>query len=127
MTIQFRNSETLSPPPGHYSHYTIAGGFVFVSGQLPVDKFGVPQTTGTFAEQTAFVFAKIEACLLSAGVTKQQLVQVRVYVTDMVNWPEFNQLYSEWMGNTRPARAVAGVAQLHYDAALEVEVVAYHS
>lgn len=127
MAIQFKNSETLSAPAGHYSHYTVAGGFVFISGQLPSDKDGILQTARSFAEQTALVFNKIDTCLDSAGMSKQQLVQVRVYVTDMANWPEFNQLYAKWMGDSRPARAVAGVAQLHHDAALEIEAIAYNN
>lgn len=118
------NSPALSPPGGHYSHVCIAAGQVFLSGQLPIGADGKPLTGAPFEAQVRQVLSNIEACLATAGVGKQHLLQVRVYVTDMAHWPAFNAIYADWIGAHRPARAVAGVAQLHFGLAVEVEAVA---
>jgi reactive intermediate/imine deaminase len=123
-SILCKNSQEISPPAGHYSHLSIANGFVMISGQLPITADGAHLADASFEEQTRQVLFNLESCLAAAGVGKQQLVQVRVYVTDIDQWPLFNRLYSHWLGEHRPARAVAGVAQLHYGCAVEVEAMA---
>ena len=118
------NSPNLAPPAGHYSHTCSAAGVVYVSGILPITVDGKALTGEAFETQTRQVLANLEACLESAGIGKTQLVQVRVYVTDIRQWPEFNRLYAEWIGNHKPARAVAGVLELHFGLAVEVEAIA---
>jgi enamine deaminase RidA (YjgF/YER057c/UK114 family) len=66
----------------------------------------------------------VAAALRAAGSSPQQLVQVRVYITDIALWPEFNALYASWIGAHRPARAVVPVPQLHHGLKIEVEAVA---
>lgn len=122
--IKLRNIEHVPAPVGHYSHTTTAGGFVFISGQLPVAADGSPLCDAPFEEQAQRVLQNLESCLACVGVTKQHLVSVRVYITDINLWPLFNTIYARWIGDHRPSRAVAGVAQLHYGAALEIEAVA---
>ena len=112
------------PPAGHYSHSTAAGGFVFISGQLPVTLDGEKKADASFEEQTRLALQNVDACLAGAGVSRQHLVSVRVYVTDINQWPTFNRIYGEWIGDFRPARAVAGVAELHYGFAVEIEAMA---
>jgi enamine deaminase RidA (YjgF/YER057c/UK114 family) len=80
-----------------------------------------------FERQAERVLANVDACLEAAGSDRTRLVQVRVYVTDMKCWPVFNQIYANWIGEYRPARAVAGVASLHHELLLEVEAVALPS
>ena len=122
--ITLNSSAGSFPPAGHYSHSTTAGGFVFISGQLPVTFGGEKKADASFEDQTRLVLQNIDACLAGAGVSRQHLVSVRVYVTDMNQWPTFNKIYWEWIGDFRPSRAVAGVAELHYGFALEVEAMA---
>lgn len=112
------------PPAGHYSHSTTAGGFVFISGQLPVTQDGEKKADASFEEQSKLALQNVDACLAGAGVSRQHLVSVRVYVTDINQWPTFNRIYGEWIGDFRPARAVAGVAELHYGFAVEIEAMA---
>ncbi|WP_058914390.1 RidA family protein [Entomohabitans teleogrylli] len=115
------------PPAGHYSHSCRAGGLVFVSGQLPVVAGTAHRPDAPFEEQVTQVLQNLDACLQGAGITRRQLAQVRVYITDMALWPVFDALYAQWIGESRPARAVVGVAHLHYGFALEVEAVALAS
>ena len=122
--IQSKNSAQLAQPAGHYSHVCIAGGFIHISGLLPLDQAGHALSGESFQIQVEQVLANLDACLECAGVTRDSLVQVRIYLTDMSAWPQFNDLYSKWIGDHRPARAVAGVASLHFDSNVEVEALA---
>lgn len=123
-SIQYINAPELTPPRGHYSHCVNTNGLVFISGQLPVDASGQAITTTSFKAQAELVLSNIDACLSAANITKAHLVQVRVYIADMNDWQEFNQIYAAWIGDYRPARAVAGVSELHFNAALEIEATA---
>jgi reactive intermediate/imine deaminase len=118
------NAAGLVPPLGRYSHVTIDGGIAYISGQLPIDTHGEPITTRSFSGQVKQVLANVDACLVSAGLTRGDLMQVRVYVTNIADWATFDDIYGEWIGSHRPARAVAGVKELHYGAAVEIEAVA---
>ena len=118
------NPEACAPPGGHYSHGTVANGFVFVSGQLPIAPTGEKLTTASFADQVRQVLANVEAVLLASGSSRSQMVQVRVYVDNLDNWPEFNTLYAHWLGSHRPSRAVVPTMPLHYGLKVEVEAVA---
>ena len=77
-----------------------------------------------FAEQAQQVLDNVAQALAGAGTSIDKLVQVRVYVTDIASWPEFNAIYAQWAGAARPARAVVPVPQLHYGFKIEVEAVA---
>lgn len=123
-SVQAISSNELAPPGGHYSHAVVAGGFVFVAGQLPIDANGTKLVDASFAVQAQQVLANVAAALRAAGSSPQQLVQVRVYITDIALWPEFNALYASWIGEHRPARAVVPVPQLHHGLKVEVEAVA---
>lgn len=112
------------PPAGHYSPTFAVGDLVFVSGQLPIDRNGVPLADRPFAEQVAQVLENVEVCLHSRGLTPRNLAQVRIYVSDIAHWSEFDALYAQWIGDHRPARAVVPVPVLHHGVALEIEATA---
>ncbi len=114
----------LSPPGGHYSHAIVAGGFVFVSGQLPITASGEKLADRPFEDQARQTLANVAAALVAAGSDVDRLVQVRVYVTDISDWPAFNSIYATWAGNARPARAVVPVPALHFGFRIEIEAVA---
>lgn len=114
----------MARPGGHYSHAVVGGGLVFVAGQLPIAPDGTKLSDAPFEQQAAQVLANVAAALRGAGSDIDQLVQVRVYLTDIGDWPAFNALYAAWIGETKPARAVVPVPQLHYGFRLEIEAVA---
>lgn len=118
------NPAGLAKPGGHYSHVAIANGFVFVSGQLPIDAQGEKLSGATFEVQAEQVLANVQAALEGAGSSIAQLVQVRVYIVDVEHWASFNQIYARWAGEARPARAVVPVPHLHYGLKIEVEATA---
>ena len=118
------NTSESFPPAGHYSASCTANGLVYVSGQLPVTFSGEKLADAPFSEQVRQVLENLDACLAGAGTSRARLVPVRVYVTSIAQWPEFNKVYAEWIGDFHPARAVAGVSELHYGSAVEVEAIA---
>ena len=114
----------MAPPGGHYSHGVVAAGLIFVAGQLPIAPDGKKLSDASFEVQVRQVLANVETVLTAAGSSVAQLVQVRVYITDIELWPEFNRLYALWAGDARPVRAVVPVPVLHYGLKLEIEAVA---
>jgi 2-iminobutanoate/2-iminopropanoate deaminase len=122
--IRTANPTTMAAPGGHYSHAVAGGGFVFVSGQLPIAPDGTKLNEAQFAAQAKQVLDNVAQALAGAGSSIEKLVQVRVYVTDIASWPAFNAIYAEWAGAARPARAVVPVPALHYGFKIEVEAVA---
>jgi reactive intermediate/imine deaminase len=123
-SIRTANPATMAAPGGHYNHAVAGGGLVFVSGQLPIAPDGSKLNEASFAEQAQQVLDNVAQALKGAGSGVDKLVQVRVYVTDIASWPEFNAIYASWAGSARPARAVVPVPQLHYGFKIEVEAVA---
>jgi len=123
-TVQHIAPESLAAPGGHYSHATVANGFVFVSGQLPIAPSGAKLTEASFEEQTRQVLDNVKAALVAASSGIDRLVQVRVYLDAIENWPAFNTLYAEWAGNARPARAIVPTGPLHFGFKIEIEAVA---
>lgn len=122
--ILCKNSLAIVPPAGHYSHVCVAGEQVFISGQLPIHPDGTTLSDRSFEEQARQVLENVDACLSCVGLDRTKLTQVRIYVTNIQNWPIFNELYASWIGEHRPARAVAGVSELHFGLGVEVEAVA---
>lgn len=114
----------LRPPGGHYSHFRKGGGLVFVSGQLPITPDGERLNDASFEAQTQQVLANLTAVLAAAGTSIDQLLQVRVYLDDIEDWPMFDRLYAAWLGPVKPARAVVPTKTLHYGFKVEVEAVA---
>lgn len=113
------------PPAGHYSPAVVSGGFVFVSGQLPVEpETGVPMADFSVEEQTRQVLANVAGILAAAGSSLDRVVNVTAYLTDVTLWGRFNAAYAEAMGAHRPARTVVPVPALHHGVAVEVSVVA---
>ena len=121
--LQRLNPSTLAAPGGHYSHAVVVNGLVFISGQLPITPQGVKLVDAPFERQAEQALANVQAALEGAGSSVAQLVQVRVYVDSMDNWPAFNAVYARWAGGSKPARAVVPVGPLHFGLKVEVEAV----
>ena len=122
--MALRDSPGLIAPRGHYSHVAVHGGVAYISGQLPLDPAGTPLADQPFDVQVQQVLSNLNDCLNTAGSSRQQLLSVTVYVTDIAQWPAFDAAYAQWLGAHRPSRAVACVADLHYGAPIEVQAVA---
>ena len=109
---------------GPYSQAVEVNGFVFLSGQLPID----PQTgdfvAGGVKEQTAQAFKNIRAILSEAGLSVDNIIKTTVFLSDMSLFAEMNEVYAEQFPGTFPARSAFAVKTLPKNALVEIEVVA---
>ncbi len=98
-------------PAGPYSHAVVANGFVFISGQGPVN----PETGAmpdAFADQVRQTFKNVQTILEAAGSSLDDVVKVNAYVTDLTRFAEFNDVYKEFFQNDPPARTTVATALL---------------
>lgn len=123
-SIHTFDSPQPTPPAGHYSHIATHRGVAYISGQLPVTPDGSPLAREPFEVQARQVLNNLDACPGTAGTSSERQISVAVYLTDIGDWSAFDQVYKEWLGTTRPARAVAGARELHHESAVEVHAVA---
>lgn len=112
-------------PGGHYSHAVAAGGFVFVSGQLPIPPDGKKDATLSIEQQTKVTLENVQYALRAAGAKLTDVVKVTAYLTSEDDWAAFNSVYAAFFGEHRPARAAVPVASLHYGFKIEIEAVAF--
>ncbi len=109
---------------GPYSQAVEASGFVFVSGQIPLDPVTGELVNGDIKKQAARVFENIKAILKASGCDLKNTVKVTVFVTDLSNFTAVNEVYSQYFGEHKPARSFVQVAGLPRGAQIEVEVIA---
>lgn len=109
---------------GPYSQGIIDNGRVYVSGQGPVDPETGDIISETVSEQTAQTLENIGAILDAAGTSFENILQANVYVTDMDNYEEVNEVYAEYMSEPYPARAAMEISRLPIDIEVEIEVIA---
>jgi 2-iminobutanoate/2-iminopropanoate deaminase len=102
------------------------GNFLFVSGQLPLDRGGT-LVNGTVAEECAQALENIRAILEAADGTIGDIVQCTIYVSDIAQWPEVDGIYGAFFAEVPvlPARAVVPVKELHYGAHIEIQAIAF--
>ncbi|MGL5839523.1 MAG: RidA family protein [Sphingorhabdus sp.] len=111
-------------PGGHYSQAIAHGGQLFISGQLPVLPDGAHDNAADFEAQARRAMANLIAIADAAGSGASQLIKVNAYIVGIENWPIFNRVFAEMMGDHRPARAIIPVPELHYDYRVEVDAIA---
>ncbi|HMQ31108.1 MAG TPA: RidA family protein [Chloroflexaceae bacterium] len=109
---------------GPYSQAIVAGGLVFVSGQLAVDPATGQLVEGDIGGMTRRIFANLEAVLEAAGSSLAKVVKVTVFLADMNDFQSMNAAYAEFFPENPPARSTVQVARLPRDARIEIEVVA---
>lgn len=109
---------------GHYVPGVISQGMLYVSGQLPIDPKTGALPEGGIKAQTRRALANVEAVLEAAGTTKDQVVQCRVYISNVAYWDEVNEVYAEFFGDHKPARVVVPSRELHCGALVEIEAIA---
>ncbi len=109
---------------GPYSQAIKAGGMVFCSGQIPIDPATGQFVSENVAEQTVQVFKNLEAVLKAAGTGLSNVVKTTVFLADMNDFTEMNEVYSHFFSENKPARATVQAARLPRDAKVEIECIA---
>jgi len=108
---------------GPYSQGILANGFVFASGQIPLDPATGELNTGTIEEQTRLVLKNLGAVLEAAGSSYDDAVKCTVFLQDMNDFSRMNQVYAEFFKAPFPARAAVQVARLPRDVKIEIEAI----
>lgn len=109
---------------GPYSQAVEANGFVFVSGQIPVDPASGNIVPGGVAEQTRQVLQNIETILQSAGYSMNDVVKTTCLLSDMKNFGAMNEVYATFFKEDAPARAAFQVVELPKGVMVEIEAIA---
>lgn len=109
---------------GPYSVATNYNGILYCSGQIAIDPETSKIISANFEEQVAQVLKNISAILKFNKIETKDILKATVFLLDMANFPKFNELYSNWLGEAKPARSTIGVAALPAGAIVEVEIIA---
>ncbi|HDJ97343.1 MAG: deaminase [Thermoprotei archaeon] len=117
-------TEKAPRPIGPYSQAVVAGGFIFGSGQIPIDPATGEIVEGDIEVQTQRVLENIKAVLEAAGSSLEKVVFVTVFLSDLSDYPRFNEVYAEYFGGSPPARTTVEVSRLPKGVKLEVNFIA---
>jgi len=109
---------------GPYSQAVEAGGFVFCSGQIPLDPATGQLVEGDVAAQTERVMDNLRAVLAAARLGSEHVVRTTIYLVDLADFPRVNEVYGKWFPLNPPARATVQVAALPRGARVEIDAVA---
>jgi 2-iminobutanoate/2-iminopropanoate deaminase len=109
---------------GAYAQAVRANGFLFLSGQIPLDPSSGQMIAGDVGPQTRRVLDNLRAVLEDAGSALERVVKSTIYLTDIKDFAVVNQIYAEYFPNAKPARATVAVAALPRGAAVEIDMIA---
>lgn len=108
---------------GPYSQGIVYNNLFFSSGQIPLTKEG-EMVDGDVKEQTHQVFSNLKAVLNEAGSSLEQVIKATVFIKDMNEFADINEVYGQYFSDHKPARSCVEVARLPKDAKVEIEVIA---
>ena len=109
---------------GPYSQAIRSNGFVFLSGQIPLDPATGTIVSGPVAAQTARVFENLRGVLEAAGLSLADVVKTTVFLKNMADFTEMNEVYARYFGIHRPARSTVEAARLPRDVQVEIDAIA---
>jgi len=109
---------------GPYSQAVKIAGFVFCSGQIPIDPNTGNFVSDNVAEQTTQVLKNLSAVLEAAGTDLNSVVKTTVFLADMNDFTAMNEVYARFFNDNKPARATVQAARLPRDARVEIECIA---
>jgi 2-iminobutanoate/2-iminopropanoate deaminase len=109
---------------GSYSQAIEAGGFIFVSGQIPLIPATGELVEGSVEVQTARVLENLKAILDAAGSSLENVVKTTVYITSMDDFAKVNGIYGQYFQENPPARVCVEVSKLPKGALVEIDVIA---
>ncbi|MCT4592593.1 MAG: RidA family protein [Candidatus Gracilibacteria bacterium] len=117
------NAEKAPKAIGPYSQAIIANNMLFASGQIALNPETMKITGENVKAQAKLVLQNIQAILNEAGLTKENIVKTTIFLNDMGDFAQVNEVYSEYFQDHKPARSTIEVARLPLDALVEIEIV----
>jgi 2-iminobutanoate/2-iminopropanoate deaminase len=124
MSVQHVHTDHAPAAIGPYAQATIAGGFLFTAGQIPLDPSTGQVVDGDVVAQAEQVLRNLSAVLHAAGCTWGDVVKTTVFLHDMADFPRVNEVYARALGEARPARSTVQVAALPRAVKVEIEAIA---
>ena len=118
------NTTNAPEPIGPYNQAIIAGGLIFVSGQIPLDHHTGKLITDDITEATKLVLNHIKAILEEAGADFSHIVKTSIFLTDMGAFAQVNEVYGTYFTTDFPARETVQVAALPKGVQVEISVIA---
>ena len=121
---KFEKVDGVPAPRAPYSTYTQVGNLIFVAGQVAMD----PQTQETpksFAEQLHLILKNLKTILESAGSSLENILKTTVFLKDLSNYPEYNEIYRQYFKSGFPARSTVIADLVHEDFLIEIEAIAW--
>lgn len=124
MKLDYVHTDRAPAAIGPYSQAIVTDGWVFCSGQIPLDPATGEMVTGSVTDQTELVLTNLRAVLEAAGSSLDHVVKTTVFLSDMGTFAEMNEVYARHFGEHRPARAAVQAGALPKYCDVEIECVA---
>lgn len=121
---QYIHTEKAPKAIGPYSQAIKNGNMIFTSGQVPFDPITMEIIEGGVKEQTTRALESLKEILNEAGATLNDVVKTTVFIKDMNDFADINEIYASYFGEHKPARSCVEVARLPRDVKVEIEAIA---
>jgi len=122
--MEIINTNNAPAPIGPYSQATVAGNFVFVSGQIPLNPATGELVTSGIKDEAVLVMENIKAILTEAGIGFANVVKTSIFLTDLGNFGQVNEVYGTYFTANFPARETVQVSALPKGVNVEISVIA---
>jgi len=109
---------------GHYTPGIVSNGMLYISGQLSIDPDTQQVAKGGTEEHAKLALANLDRILNESNCCRTDVVQCRVYISNIEQWDAVNRVYTEFFGEHKPARIVVPVGRLHFGCLVEIEAIA---
>lgn len=109
---------------GHYTPGIVYNGVLYISGQLSINPETRRVPEGGIKEETKQALNNLDMVLKAANLSREAVLQCRVYIPNVAYWPEVNEIYSEFFGEHKPARIVVPSNNLYGGCLVEIEGIA---
>lgn len=116
-------TETAPQAIGPYSQAVAANELLFTAGQIPLDPVTMEIVAGGIENQTEQVLKNLKNVLEAGGSSLDQVLKTTVFMTDLAQFPQMNQVYANYFGQSLPARSTIQVAALPKNSLVEIEAI----
>lgn len=120
-------TEKAPAPIGPYSQAVLTGNMLFISGQIPIDPATNQLINGSIGDEARQVMKNLEALLLAAGFSFENVVKTTIFLSDMNHFAEVNEIYGSYFRSDFPARETVAVLGLPKNVNVEISLVAVKS
>lgn len=124
MEKQIINTPNAPAPIGPYNQSVKVGNTLYVSGQIPLEPASGNLVTSGISDETHQAMKNLEAVLIAAGMSFQNVVKTTIFLTDMQTFPQVNEAYGSYFTSDFPARETVQVAALPKGVNVEISVIA---